>query len=113
MKWFGIAYGALYESDTEHVPTPVGAPCQHCREIIAEGDDGVLQDISPIECIAFHYECHMRGIIGGFNHLRGFCLCCGGSEPPDPPTLTRREAARWALAYFEKRIRKADKRGAE
>lgn len=103
MKWFGKAYGAAYERDTEHVPTPVAAPCQHCGELVTEHDDGFVQDVSDIECIAYHYECHMRGFIGGLNHLRGCCQCCGGKEPPDPPGMTRREAARAALDYFQGR----------
>lgn len=110
MKWFGKAYGAPYERDTEHVPTPVGETCIHCDEPIAELDDGLLvphfdaitTPWSPLARHApYHYECHMRGIIGGINHLRGRCQCCGGSEPPDPPDLTKREAACAAAAYFQ------------
>ena len=32
------------------------------------------------------------------NPLRGVCTCYGGSEPPDPPDMTLREAARAAVA---------------
>jgi hypothetical protein len=49
-----------------------------------------------------HYDCHLRSIIGGLNHLRGRCTCYGGTEPPDPPDLTRREAARQAVAYWNR-----------
>jgi hypothetical protein len=49
----------------------------------------------------WHWECFMRAIIGGLNHLRGTCTCCGGTEPPDPPEMTRREAALAALAYWK------------
>ena len=44
-----------------------------------------------------HYECHMRLVFGGANHQDGTCSCCGGSQPPDPPGLTKREAARLAM----------------
>ncbi len=46
-----------------------------------------------------HRECAMRAVIGGLNHQLGLCLCCGGSEPPDPPHLTRREAAKAAVLH--------------
>jgi hypothetical protein len=47
-----------------------------------------------------HRDCAIREVIGGLNHLRGLCSCCGGSAPPDPPELTRREAARQAAQYW-------------
>lgn len=48
---------------------------------------------------AWHRECAVRQVIGGVNHLRGRCTCCGGTEPPDPPDMTRREAALAACTY--------------
>lgn len=48
----------------------------------------------------FHVECAARMVIGGANHLLGRCTCCGGTEPPDDPSLTKREQARTALAIF-------------
>jgi hypothetical protein len=48
----------------------------------------------------FHIECAARMAIGGMNHLLGRCSCCGGTEPADPPGLSKREAARNALAVF-------------
>jgi hypothetical protein len=40
-----------------------------------------------------HLECQIRSLLGGVNHLEGRCTCCGGTQPPDPPDVTRREAA--------------------
>jgi hypothetical protein len=37
-------------------------------------------------------------ILGGINHLNGDCTCHGGTQPPDPPGVTRRDAARMVLA---------------
>lgn len=48
-----------------------------------------------------HRECMIRSVVGGVNHLMGRCCCCGGDLPPDPPDLTRREAARQAVALWE------------
>lgn len=48
-----------------------------------------------------HYECSMRAIVGGLNHLKGKCICCGGTEPPDPPEMSSREAAKAAVQFWE------------
>lgn len=106
MMWFGRAHGAPYEEDTEHVPTPVNALCGGCGECIGFHDDGLLVpllDDSEFTHQPYHYECHMRGIVGGLNHQMGRCICCGGDQPPDPPQLTKREAASAAVSYWQLR----------
>ena len=52
-----------------------------------------------------HQACLLRSIAGGINHQRGTCSCCGGDQPPDPPGLTRREAARVAFLYYQAKQR--------
>lgn len=105
MQWFGKAYGAPYERDCPRVETPVGVPCAWCDEVIVEGDDGVTVphverlDRASVER-PYHYACHLRGIVGGVNHQLGVCVCCGGTLPPDPPEITRREAAEAAVWAF-------------
>lgn len=106
MQWFGRAHGAPYELDTPHVPTPVGEPCLWCAEQIQQGEDGLVvgyidTDKSPEpQQVPYHYECYMRQIIGGVNHQMHLCHCrgCAGVLPPDPPNMTRREAAQAALS---------------
>lgn len=73
--------------------------CGRCGEPIEPGE--------PVEVMgsfegdkSFHWECAARMAIGGANHLLGRCTCCGGTEPPDDPALTKREQARTALAVF-------------
>lgn len=99
-RWFGQSWGAPICDDTPHVETPVGQPCGWCDELIAAGDRGVtiphLADVWTER--PFHFECQMRMVVGGFNHQQGTCTCCGGTDAPDPPRLTRREAARLACA---------------
>jgi hypothetical protein len=107
MEWFGRGHGAHYESDTRHVATPVGLKCCWCSEPIDEGDDGMLVPAVLLpgkpSRVAYHYECHLRTIVGGVNHQMGRCTCCpGGTEPPDPPGFSRREAALLSVAYFNR-----------
>jgi hypothetical protein len=47
-----------------------------------------------------HHECAFREIAGGANHILRLCTCCGGSAPPDPPGMSKREAACWAFKVF-------------
>jgi hypothetical protein len=67
--------------------------CQLCHEPITADDRiGPYRiDLQPI-----HWECGLRSVVGGLNHLNGLCTCCGGTLPPDPEGMTRREAARAA-----------------
>lgn len=106
IKWFGVkSWGPLCD-DCERAPIPVGAACRWCDEPIAEGEDGMLvpyfDGVVAID-MPLHWECNMRSITGGFNHLRGSCTCCGGTEPPDPPDVSRRDAAKMAVVEFGRR----------
>lgn len=107
MRWFGVAPWAPICEDCERVPVPVGQGCARCSEKIIPGDDGLViphhgLDAEPRE-LPWHRECHLRSIVGGLNHQRGKCTCCGGTEPPDPPWLNKRQAAIVAVAEWEKK----------
>lgn len=54
----------------------------------------------------WHRTCLLRCLVGGVHHQQGVCMCCGGDRPPDPPGLTRREAAKLATEYY--RTKRAD-----
>ena len=107
MKWFGERAFALICDDVPHAATPVGDVCQRCDEPITQSDSGFLiphiREPGRIEERPHHAECHIRVVIGGVNHLLGNCICCGGTEPPDPPSLTKREAALAAVAIWAQR----------
>lgn len=76
--------------------------CLHCEEPILPGErhEMVMFGLSAPQTRYVHMECYARSIIGGVNHQAGRCTCCGGSEPPDPPGLTRRQAAQAAVRYW-------------
>jgi hypothetical protein len=70
--------------------------CPFCDEPIA-GQDRLFTHLLPVS----HFECGMRALLGGVNHLRRRCSCFGGTAPPDEPGLSPREAAWAALAEIE------------
>lgn len=118
--WFGESWGAPMCEEANHIPTPVGAFCISCDEPIAVDDHGVVTpqygldaqaaEHDPLDrlsagghrYIAFHLECHLRGVLGSVGHIEGWCSCVGG-DFEDPPGLTKREAACAAVAAFERR----------
>jgi hypothetical protein len=51
----------------------------------------------------WHALCQLRQLVGGLNHLRGTCTCCGGTDDPDPPGLSRRNAAIAASVEFARK----------
>lgn len=100
MKYFGEPkFRKEYE---EQVTTPIGVPCMHCDEPIAEGDTGTMAITTGASSgllRPLHYECGLRGIIGSVGHQKGLCSCFGGTEE-DPEGMTRRQAAVAAARYF-------------
>lgn len=88
--------------------------CFHCDELIAPDDDAQMPVIRLQEGATvghYHHECVVRLVIGGANHLQSRCTCCGGTEPPDPPQLTKRQAARMALNIWVSRVESGNPRG--
>lgn len=70
--------------------------CLRCGEPIAPGER-----VEQLMNGDMHRECLMRMVIGGVNHVLGFCSCCGGHADPDPPGMTKREAAIAAVLAWE------------
>jgi len=103
MTWFGTSWGAPINDTCEQVAVPVGELCEWCEEPIRETESGIMLDslgVDGIRRAAYHVECQTRSVVGGYNHLKGRCMCCGGTEPPDPPELSKRDAAKLAAMYF-------------
>lgn len=83
--------------------TPVGETCIDCGEIIVAGDYGqttVLVDLEGnVRPAVQHRECLLRHVVGSVGHQLGKCSCFGG-DYEDPPGMTKREAARAAVAQY-------------
>lgn len=81
--------------------------CFHCKEPVLPGEEAPQNVRSfnadgTVRVDEWHRECALRSIIGSVGHLRGTCSCNGGAED-DPPGMSRREAARAAVAEWERR----------
>ena len=109
MKWFGKSWGAPICTKESHAETPVGEPCQWCEEPIEEDECGLLiptvvewlDDKTAREVFKpTHQECLLREVIGSVGHLQKLCSCYGG-EMEDPPGMTKREAAKAAVALWQ------------
>jgi hypothetical protein len=84
---------------------PTLPTCLYCEEPI-EADEKVRRIAGPGPAPTWvHDECFVRSVVGGYNHQIGVCKCCGGSEPPDPPQLTKRNAAIVAHLYADRIVR--------
>jgi len=104
-KWPGkpMRYFGPGNSPLEKVPTPEGT-CSWCEEGFDETDHGFVMDHHSENGIIdslWHRECLMRNVWGSVAHQRKECSCHGG-EGEDNPTLTKREAAKAALAEMKK-----------
>jgi len=76
--------------------------CAYCGEAIVGEAETIphVESGRDVELRHYHRECRTRMIMGGLNHLMGRCTCSGGTEPPDPPELTPRQAALAACNYL-------------
>lgn len=79
--------------------------CPWCAEPVASDQPssillvGLQAGVSPEPV---HMDCLIRLVLGGVNHQQGLCACFGGSLPQDPPSLSKREAARVAATYWRR-----------
>lgn len=71
--------------------------CHWCNERITR------VEIDPLVIAPMHRECAFRSVMGSVAHIEGRCSCfVAGACETDPPEMTRREAAKAALAAWEK-----------
>jgi hypothetical protein len=101
VRWFGPSWNSELCHTEEPAPTPVGEHCVHCEEPVLDGEQGFIYANGP----ASHRECFMRQITGSVAHQLKQCSCyVPGSTCGDPPELSRREAARQAVAHYHKML---------
>jgi hypothetical protein len=81
--------------------------CDWCGEELERGSTYIVPCIGNPEkkYLRFHHECHMRQFTSSVAHIEGRCSCYNkGCTETDPPEMTRREAARAALAAWDARV---------
>ncbi len=72
IRWFGASWAAPICEPGLLVPTPIGAKCFGCQELINARDQGFLvasfgmdqQENVPKDRVAYHRECFLLSIIG-------------------------------------------------
>jgi hypothetical protein len=73
--------------------------CVYCDEPLSENDANACNFVIRPE----HWECGFRAIMGSVAHIEQRCGCyVPGSTDHDPPNMTKREAARAAVAAWNK-----------
>lgn len=80
------------------------ANCLWCDEPILPGENSRYPDHPK----GYHWQCGLRSVVGGLNHLNKLCRCCGGTLPPDPEGPTRRQAAEMAAHVWLARMQPLD-----
>lgn len=87
------------------VPEP---PCIYCDEPVRINEDAEVVN-TPEGPKYAHPECNFRAIMGSVSHIERRCGCyVPGATETDPEGMTRREAAKAAVAayYSKKRPRR-------
>jgi hypothetical protein len=74
--------------------------CQWCDEPVTELELRLGGAEATLWGQVTHIECGLRSVVGSVGHQAHRCSCHGGTEE-DPPGMTRREAARAAMTYFQ------------
>ena len=101
MKYFGAHGHSPICDELERIEAPTCAPCGRCGEPITRSDDGfAVPCLGEPLLVAYHRECFVRGIVGSVAHQQKKCSCFGGVGEDDP-ALSRRDAAKAAVAFFE------------
>jgi hypothetical protein len=72
--------------------------CVHCRERLVVGDEIVVMNNGEM---LMHRNCALRGVVGSAAHILKICSCyVPGSTESDPPELSVREAANFAVELW-------------
>lgn len=107
-RWFGKAWNPE-QLEAVKVPVPLGERCLWCLEGFRVQDSGLRIEVlmpagrtdAPV-----HADCFARMTIGGIYHQQCLCTCFGGALGQDPPSLSRREAARVAATHYRLQVQR-------
>ena len=79
-------------------------PCDWCGERLSPASMVAIPLIGGDKpTVHYHRECHMRQITGSLAHIERRCGCyVPGATDTDPPEMTKRQAAKAAVAAWEK-----------
>lgn len=67
--------------------------CGWCEEPLIDGSNALVMPF-----VRMHRECAIRMVAGSVAHLERRCSCYGGPDEDDEEGLSKREAARRAMA---------------
>lgn len=104
--WFGSRSWCLITDEGTQVDTPVGSPCLFCEDVVGADDYGYIRPYFGTDggrYVAVHRECDFRVAMGGVECLKrqrdGTHVV--GDHEPDPPGLSKREAAQASWDFFD------------
>ena len=88
----------ILRATTKQMPVPVHEECPHCGDRFTAEDCGLTMPRARAVSLPMHLVCYIRIVAGGANQQRRLCYRPGMT--PDPPGLTRREAAELAFKVW-------------
>lgn len=100
-SYFGEPWPSGVCETGERVPTPVGALCFECSELIDTDDQGSFI-YAPSGPEPVHKECALRTVIGGIGHLENHAHWCLERNDPDGGRTFRQSAKEvweWVQAH--------------
>lgn len=107
MQYFGPDLAIRVGTWKSAVDIPVGLSCLFCKEMIGLSDSGIMMPhiISQTETKVepWHLECHQRAIFGSVAHQKDECNCSSQHTTEPPDEMTKRQAARAAVQFYEKK----------
>lgn len=100
---FGV-WNASFTDGLLPIAAPIGARCLHCREEVADGDNGAV-----LCGVARHRECSLRAVVGGIGHLVDHARYCRSDLGPDAGLSCRASSLLvWALFVDGADVSEAD-----
>lgn len=104
--WFGPESWCVITDEGTKVDAPLGLSCLYCDEAVDEDDSGYMRPVVAVAeraIVPVHRECDFRMVMGGVECMKrqrdGTHVV--GDHTPDPPDLSKREAACAAWEFYD------------